>query len=69
MTEIDLANWPRYAGDTRRYECSSQHPMPKGSPGMWLHPEAKVIGGCHDGCCDDYCCPACGAEWRQECPD
>lgn len=33
------------------------------------HPEAKKTGTCFDGCCDDYKCPACGAEWRYENPD
>ena len=65
----DLTDWPRAPEDPQRRLCTSQRPMPMGAGGMWAHPEAKVVGGCREGCCDDYQCPACGTEWRHECPD
>lgn len=31
--------------------------------------KAVCVGGCSEGCCDDYKCPACGRRWRIEWPD
>lgn len=33
-----------------------------------VHPDAKVIGDCLQGCCDRYECPNCGVRWLTEVP-
>ncbi len=30
------------------------------------HKNAEIVGGCAEGCCDDYKCPDCGKRWRVE---
>lgn len=59
---------PRDPNNPKRYLCTAEQPMPKGSEGLWSHPDAKCVGGCAEGCCDDYSCPNCGARWRYENP-
>lgn len=49
-----------------RQVCTRELPMPKGAEGLWLHPDAKCVGTCSDGCCDDFECPHCGKTWRYE---
>jgi len=29
----------------------------------------KLVGGCREGCCDDFECESCGKKWRYEYPD
>jgi hypothetical protein len=58
---------PMETGSGRQI-CTSDKPIPENAGGLWAHPEAVHIGTCSEGCCDDYRCPACGTEWRQECP-
>ena len=67
MTDAnDLAGWPK---EGECFICTAERPMPMPAPGgAWLHPEAKCVGGCSEGCCDDYRCPACGVKWRSELP-
>jgi hypothetical protein len=55
-------DWP--VDPTGRLICTTERPMPAKHEGQWLHPEAVDDGGCSDGCCDDYRCPACGERWR-----
>lgn len=38
--------------------------------GVVSYPDTvECIGGCRDGCCDDYRCKVCGKTWRIEWPD
>jgi len=38
--------------------------------GECKHEHAQTTGEtCHDGCCDQYRCPSCGAVFMVECPD
>lgn len=60
-------DWPRDA-ESGRLLCAPGQPMPKGAKGWWLHPNARNVGECYEGCCDDFECPDCGATWRVECP-
>lgn len=39
-----------------------------GNGGKW-HPDSTKVGGCDEGCCDDYKCNDCGKEFRVEWPD
>lgn len=34
-----------------------------------MHPHAKDIGSCAEGCCDKYACPDCGRRFLVEVPD
>jgi hypothetical protein len=56
-------DWPQQDG---RFLCTSERPMPENASGIWLHPNAKDVGGCSEGCCDDFQCPDCGKKWRKE---
>lgn len=47
---------------TDTYEATCQN------GGKW-HPNAKHVGTCYEGCCDDYECPECGLTFRVENPD
>lgn len=31
--------------------------------------DPELIGGCREGCCDDFRCKSCGKKWRYEYPD
>jgi hypothetical protein len=62
--------------------CTADHPAPPrgaiifDTPDPWnkrhdpryfyRHPDAKIVGGCSEGCCDDYACPHCGYRFRVE---
>jgi hypothetical protein len=61
-------DWPVDPADGRLI-CTPERPMPKNAKGQWSHPAAELVGDCGDGCCDDFRCPACGAEWRCEWAD
>lgn len=52
-----------------RQVCTKNQPKPPNALGHWLHPDAECIGECIHGCCDDYRCPNCGQEWREEVAD
>lgn len=62
---VNLADWPRDPA-SRRLLCTYERPMPKGARGGWAHSSVVSVGGCHEGCCDDYRCTNCGHEWRVE---
>lgn len=48
--------------DERRYQCRGCD--------RWVRlNEAKNVGGCSEGCCDDYQCPHCQHVTRVEWPD
>ena len=54
------------AEQMNREVCTKDNPKPKLATGRWIHPEAIIVGGCAEGCCDDYECPVCGQKWRIE---
>lgn len=49
-----------------RIECTAENPAALVEGQRYLHPDAVAIGGCYDGCCDDFKCPHCGVEFRVE---
>ncbi len=50
-----------------RFVCTKDDPWTKEKhAGRVVHPDAKCVGECYEGCCDDYRCPNCGATWRVE---
>lgn len=54
---------------SERIDCRTvaERPLPVGP--RYVHPNAITVGGCAEGCCDDYRCPDCGTEFRVEAPD
>lgn len=51
-----------------RIDCrTAEKPLAKGP--RYIHPNAKSVGTCSEGCCDDYKCPDCGTRFRVEAPD
>jgi len=51
-----------------RIDCrTADKPLAKNQ--WYFHPNANLVGGCYEGCCDDYECPDCGAQFRVEAPD
>ena len=42
-----------------RYVCRPDAPWKPGM-GPAIHPAARDVGECSDGCCDKYECPLCG---------
>lgn len=47
-----------------RIDCRTVEKVESGTGKRYLHPNAKVVGDCYEGCCDDYECPDCGTTWR-----
>jgi hypothetical protein len=53
--------------ESDRYICTPGAPWTP-DKGHAVHPDGKIVGGCVEGCCDDYHCPTCGVSWRIEAP-
>lgn len=52
---------------TGRKICSPEQPyVDKKDGAQWVHPAAKDVGTCYEGCCDDYECAVCGLRFRVE---
>jgi len=56
-------------GEGGRFACTAATPwigavLRKTYPRA-IHPDAVCVGGCSDGCCDDYQCPHCDVRWRE----
>jgi len=49
-----------------RYVCTKEAPWDKTKGDLAIHPDAKCVGECYEGCCDDYECPNCKTAWREE---
>lgn len=59
------ADWPRDPINGRLL-CAPEHPKPYRAAGQWSHTRTYTAGECGEGCCDDYACRDCDAEWRVE---
>lgn len=58
-------DWPRDPANGRLL-CSPERQKPENAAGLWAHTNVRVVGGCSDGCCDDFQCRDCGEKWRSE---
>lgn len=50
-----------------RIDCRTVAEIEDGK--LYVHPNARFVRMCFEGCCDYYECPDCGIDFRVEAPD